>query len=203
MNTSNKILEFYIGMFKRHPLVLSLTLILYILFTIFFVFREELSLYLTAPNTIKELEVRLFEQQDKIEREKSIVEILTKRTRESSFLKDIKFIEDWKSPEIRDEILRFLDYANFAIKKQDYKHAERLYMEASELQETLTIPYRLGRIYYIQGDLKGAQSQWMNVISLDKENAYPDMRLYVAIILYEKGQIEQSKNFLRHYLGES
>lgn len=200
----NKVLDIYKRQLTSHPFITVTFFLFYLLLTLQFIFKVNLIekwRMLWKGDEIKVMqEQRISELQSKVEQQDKIIEVLTKREREYSFLRKLEFQEDWKAEDNRNNVLRILDYADFAIQKQDYSRAEQLYLEADKIQETLTVPYYRGRLAYIQGNLPAAESQWKRVISLDRQGRYPEVRLYLAIALYEIGKGSESKAFLKEYL---
>jgi tetratricopeptide (TPR) repeat protein len=195
--------EAYGNALRRHKTFAAIFTVVYAAFVFGFVFRPDLAKMWASitgetrtQQQIKALETDLMKQ-------RTIAETLASRVKKASFLRNLEFQETWRNDESRAEILRLLDYADFAIQKDDYSRARKLYEEASQIQDTLSVPYYLGRLSYMQGDLSESEANWRQVIKLDAKAQYPEIRLYLGITLYEMGREREGKEVLRDYLSES
>lgn len=196
-----RLFQFYRRMLKKNPFLTLVAVVAYITMLVsLFIPRPPLSSYWNRITGRQELETRILELQEQLDRKDEIIDTLTKRTRASSVQKDLTFEETWETEENRANVLRLLDYADFAIEKEDYSYAERVYREASQIQETLSVHYYLGRLYHLQGDLTDSEVEWKRAIELDPQRRYPEVRFYLAILLYEMGNEKESTNFLEEYL---
>lgn len=134
---------------------------------------------------------------------RSLTELTSKeisRSKESRLFRNLEFKEKWQDDKTRTEILRLIDYARFAEEKNDYQYARRFYEEANRLQETSAVTYFLGRNAYLQGDLADVEAKWRKVIEWDKHLTYPEMRLYLALILYEEHKDNEAIGLMADYL---
>lgn len=192
------IFEFYRSLFSRHPFVTAFVILGYAFVASFLLLRSEFM----KPFIDRDItEARIDELEKRISQQDAVIQILTKRSKSVSFFRDLDFEENWKTDENRDTILRLLEYANFAIQRADYSRAESLYLEASQIQETISVPYYRSRMYYVQGDLQSAELQLRRVIELDKLSKYPDVRLYLGIVLYQMGKEKDGREYLRDFVN--
>lgn len=148
----------------------------------------------------EELELRILDLQTELDKRDEIIDALTNRKGAYSLYKDLTFEESWETEENRVTIQRLLEYADFAIEKEDYPYAEQVYQEALQIQETLSVHYNLGRLYYLQGNLTEAESEWKSVLELDSRGQYPEVRFYLGVLQHEKGSEDESNNNLSEYL---
>jgi tetratricopeptide (TPR) repeat protein len=196
-----QVFRWYKQLFSKHPFVVIATFFLYGSLAFYYFVRSDLAAKWQLRSPDREImEAQLQSLQQKLDQQDKVIDTLTKRTKESSFIRKLSFEESWKSDDNRANILRILEYADFAIEKEDYRRAESLYLEGDRVQPTLSIPYYLGRLYYIKGDLQGTERQWKKFIAVDSRGKYPEVRLYLAIVLYEMSKQDESKDLMRAYL---
>ena len=186
----------------RKPLVVAF-MVVYLLFSVGLVLKPVLITKWAEVTGNARTEAQLKALELELQKQRTIAETLTTRLKKASFLRNLEFQEPWKNDQSRAEILRLLDYADFAIQKDDYPRARKLYEEAAQIQDTLSVPYYLGRLCYIQGDLSEAEANWKQVIKVDSTGQYPEIRLYLGITLYEMGREREGKEAFREYLSES
>lgn len=122
------------------------------------------------------------------------------RIQTAKLFRNLEFKEQWQDDKARAEILRLIDYARFAEEKADYEYASRFYEEANKIQETHTVTYFLGRDAYLQGELTRAEMYWRKILAADPQNHYPEMRLYLALILYEQRKDSEAASLLEAYV---
>lgn len=175
-------------------------MVVYCLFSLWFLAGDRVIPFWNKITGKQELQGRLLDLSDRLARQQDIIDVQSRRTRQSSFLRKIDFDENWATEKSRLRIMRLLDYAEFALEKEDYRYAERLYQEASEIQQTITVPYYKGRLNYLLGDLEGAEAEWREAIRLDDKGRYPELRLYLAISLYEMDKDNETKKLLKEIL---
>jgi len=154
-----------------------------------------------APREVQELRERVTELESQRKQQDQLVMMLTAGTNQADFLKPLKFDERWRDERSQEAVGRLVNYAEFAISKSDYDHAELFYNEASQFQPTVTIPYYEGRLAYRKGDLSGAEEKWLEAVKQDPNGEYPDLRLYLGILYYQMGRVGEAKQYLK-YFGE-
>lgn len=196
----NRLFQFYILIFREHPLLLLLFVVAYLIIVTFVFWGQRIVTLLQAPQQVEHLQLRTIELQTQLEAQKKVLERLSQTTREPTIFRELQFTEQWKTDQARIQVTRLLEYADFAISKEDYQHAEKLYREAGEIQPTVSVPYYQGRLNYMQGDLEAAKSKWTEAIQADPEMKYPELRFYLGLIHYELNEDDESKELLRLYL---
>jgi len=201
LNVLDEVLGLYARALRKHRGIFLTIAAAYSIFSVFFLFRSELT---NAWETVigrRGAQQRIRMLESILEKQQQITETLASREKKPSFLRNLEFEEDWKSDHNRTEVLRLLDYADFALQKEDYARAKRMYEEAAQIQQTLTVPYYLGRLAYLQGDLAEAESNWRQVVNADTKNRYPEVRLYLGVALYELGREREAKAAFKEYLA--
>jgi tetratricopeptide (TPR) repeat protein len=202
-NIFDEVLRLYARVLHKHRALFLAVAAAYTGFLLFFVFRSELRKTWETVAGKREAEQRIKMLEAILEKQQVITATLTSRENKSSLLRNLEFKENWKTDRNRTETLRLLEYANFALEKEDYPRAKRMYEEAAQIQPTLSVPYYLGRLAYLQGDLSEAESNWRQVVNADTKKQYPEVRLYLGMTLYEMGREREAKDFFREYLGGS
>ena len=195
------IFDIYTRIFKRRPIFFILTTLIYTIFIIWFFFRSEIKDALMYSTEGKQLSIQIKELEDQIRNKDLILDTLTRRSKTASFIKDMDFQEKWESEKNKIEIERLLEYAAFALRKNDPGRAERLYNESESIQETLSSNYSLGALYYFEGQLESTISAWERFIRIDSKNNYPIVRFYLSIAYHEKGNDAKSIQLLKAYLA--
>ena len=196
----SEILSIYTKLFKRHPFFLVFSVIIYAIIFMWFFFRTEVRdiwINIREGNVYRE---QLLELKNELRAREQILNTLTKRSRSASFIKDIAFIEKWKSEENKTEVGRLIEYADFAVRKNDPNRAESLYQESLSIQETFSANYELASLYYSEGNLEKAIASWEKFKKLDSENNYPVVGLYLGIAYHELGEEEKSLSNLKNYV---
>lgn len=146
------------------------------------------------------LEDRIVYLEEKLNVQRLVSTRLASIDRRSELFKDIAFQEKWESEEVKAEVQRLLEYAEFASKKKDYSRALDFYKEANQIQETLASHYYAGRTSYLSGNLESTEKEWKLALALDSSIRYPEMRFYLGVILHEMGKIQESRELLSEYL---
>lgn len=192
--------DVYRRMFSRRPVLVVIMLFIYAAGVGGFLFKWTNTGSWESQKS-RDLRLRIQRMEMKGERDDAVIDVLRQRMRKVSFLKDLTFDEKWKSDETRTTVLRLLEYAQFALEKSDFSYAKGVYQDAAKVQPTLSVPYYLGRLHYLEGDLVSAESEWTTVIAADPQGKYPDLRLYLGILKYELGKKDESNTLLQEYLG--
>lgn len=187
-------LQFYIRILKRKPVLFAAVLALYIIFAVG-VFAQH---FYTMET--KRHQTEIMELQKEIDQKDENLTYLEKTTPRPAIFKDLMFDEKWNSDETRANVLRLVDYAKYAEQKADYRYADQLFTEANGIQETLTVNYYEGRNAYYSGDLDQAEAKWRRFLEMDAKNHYPEVRFYLACLLYERGRERECKEMLRTYI---
>lgn len=196
----SELLHWYKRLWIRRPLIIVVVTLIYALGAVAALFYEDIFDVMNATREVKELRALTAELKDASDQQAGVIEILTKRTKNVSFVRRQVFKENWITEENRTNVLRLLEYAAFALEKADFRHADKLYREANEIQETLVVPYNRGRLSYLEGDIGTAVWYWKTVIARDAGELYPDIRLYLGIALYELGEDVESQQYFQEYL---
>jgi tetratricopeptide (TPR) repeat protein len=199
MPNDQSILSTYKRIVSQHPLVFSLSAVFYVTIVAVWVVRQPLMEYLLAPHEEADLRARVVELEDLRRQQDQLLSTFTSRTTQAEFLKPLKFEERWRDDRARETVGRLVEYAEFAISKNDFEHAERFYSEANEVQPTITIPYYEGRLAYRRGDFQRAETKWLEAIKRDTERKSPDLRLYLGILYYQMGRLDEAKKYLRDF----
>lgn len=196
----DEVMRLYVRALRRRKGLLLIITMGYSVAASAFVFRPYVTKtweHITGRNRAEE-QVKML--QAMLERQQRIADTLTNRVKKDVFIRNLEFHEQWKDEHSRTEILRLMEFADFAVQKDDFLRARRLYEEAAQVQDTLSVPYYLGRLAYIQGDLSEAEASWRQVIKADSELHYPEIRLYLGVTLYEMGREREGKEYLKDYL---
>ncbi len=186
------VFSLYKRIFSRHRLLFVGSIVYFILVLGYGVGRSFLAL-----READELRMRVVELETQRRQQDQLLSTLTERTLQAEFLKPLKFEERWRDERTKQTVSRLVDYAEFAISKNDFERAERFYSEANQAQPTLTIPYYEGRLAYRRGDLQRAETKWLEAIKRDPEQRYPDLRLYLGVLYYQLGRVDEARTYLR------
>jgi len=195
------IFSFYKRIFLRHPYVTGTIVVIYVFSVIAFVSRRSVVQWLRAPGEVAELRMRVLDLETQRRQQDQLLSTLAERTSQAEFLKPLKFEETWRDERAKQTVGRLVEYAEFAISKNDFEHAQRFYTEANEVQPTLTVPYYEGRLAYRRGDLQRAETKWLEAIKRDPGRRYPDLRLYLGVLYYQTGRLDEAKAYLGSYAG--
>jgi tetratricopeptide (TPR) repeat protein len=196
------VFSIYKQIFYRHRNLFVITSVCYILF-LAILFRSQVSAFILAPRQALELRNRVLDLEAQRQEQERILSTLTARTTQADFLKPLKFDEKWRDEHARETVGRLVEYAEFALSKNDFEHADRFYTEAGEVQPTITIPYYQGRLAYRRGDLQRAEAKWLEAIKRDPERKYPDLRLYLGVLYYQLGRTAEAKQYLKSFGADS
>ncbi len=183
----------------KKPFYIFFTLI-YTIFAAVYFYKSEIVDTFKYVKDGKQLRLQIKELEQEVVDKDLIINTFTRRSSTASFIKDLNFDEKWQSEKNKIEIERLLEYAAFALRKNDSQRAERLYKEAESIQETLSSNYNLGALYYYEGQLGSAISVWERFITIDSNSKYPIVRFYLSIVYHEKGNNEKSIKLLKDYL---
>ena len=196
----SEFLNIYVRVFKRHPFILGLSVAVYPIVLIFVFFKPELHdawINIKEGNVYKE---QLVELKKELRARDQILNTLTTRSKSASFIKDIKFEEQWASDGNKIEVGRLIEYADFALRKSDPGRAESLYKESLSIQETLSANYELASLYYFEGNLEKAIASWEKFKGIDNGDKYPVVGLYLGIAYHELGEKKKSLSNLKDYV---
>jgi tetratricopeptide (TPR) repeat protein len=196
------ILSMYKRAFLRHPYTLGLTFFVYFIIILFYILGGSPITWFHAVREGTELRKRVLDLETQRQQQDQLIATLTARTTQVDFLKPLKFDERWRDERARETVGRLIEYAEFAIAKNDFEHAERFYREANDVQPTVSIPYYEGRLAYRRGDLQSAEAKWLEAIQRDPERKYPDLRLYLGVLYYQLGRVGEAKRYLKSFGGE-
>jgi tetratricopeptide (TPR) repeat protein len=197
------VLAFYKRLFMRYRSLALLTSFVYIVFAGFYLAKAtRLTEWFRAPSEVKELQKRVLDLEAQRQQQDQVIATLTARATQTDFLKPLKFQERWRDDRARETLSRLVEYAEFAISKNDFEHAERFYNEANDVQPTVTIPYYQGRLAYRRGDLQRAEVMWLEAIKRDPDRKYPDLRLYLGVLYYQMGRFSEAKRYLSSFGGD-
>lgn len=199
----HNVVSMYTSFFKRKPFWGFLILLIYIFFAVWVFFRSEIADTFKYAKEGKQLSIQIKDLEEIVRSKDLIIDTLTRRSKTASFIKNLDFNEKWQSEKTKIEIERLLEYAAFALRKNDSKRAERLYKEAESIQETLSSNYNLGALYYFEGQLESTIRAWEKFITIDSGIKYPIVRFYLSIAYHEKGNNDKSIKILKNYLKES
>lgn len=199
----SRVLSACIRFMKRHPALTIVVLFVYLAVAVSPFLIRFIANYQESVWDADYLRWRVYELEETVEKKDSIIDVLTKRIKVASFLRDIPFEEIWDTEENRTYLLRQFEYAKFATEKEDYAYAERIYRETLPIQNTLTARYYLGQLAYLQGDLQTAAVEWKKVIELDPQVYYAELLLYMGILMYELGDEKASLSYLEEYLAKT
>src|SRR6266446_2471082 len=198
-NVLYRILNIYKLAFSRYRFLFIVTAVVYLAFFVVFFAKGSLVEFFRATFEVKQLRTRVLELETERHQQEQLLATLSSRTSQADFLKPLKFEEKWRDEAARQNVSRLVDYAEFAVSKNDYEHAERFYSEADNIQPTVTIPYYEGRLAYRRGDLQLAEAKWLEAIKRDSGNKYPDLRLYLGLLYYQMGRSGEAQQFLKNY----
>jgi tetratricopeptide (TPR) repeat protein len=195
------VLRVYKRLFFQRPYMSAIVFVAYTI-GIAFYWRAPIIAAFRAPTEVTELRKRVLDLEGQRQQQDELLATLTARTVQSDFLKPLKFEERWRDERARETVGRLIEYAEFAISKNDFEHAERFYNEANQVQPTIAIPYYEGRLAYRRADLQRAETKWLEAIKRDPEHKYPDLRLYLGILYYQMGRVGEAKQYLKSFGGE-
>ncbi|MGH9714225.1 MAG: tetratricopeptide repeat protein [Candidatus Acidiferrales bacterium] len=190
-------------MFTKYPWAVVVGVLSYLIFFATFFLKISPFEWIRAPHEARELRMRVLDLEMQRRQQDLLLATLTARTPQADYLKPLKFEENWRDEHTRETIGRLVEYAEFALSKNDFEHAERFYTEASEMQPTITIPYYEGRLAYRRGDLQRAEVKWLEAIKRDPEGKYPDLRLYLGILYYQIGRASEAKQYFEYSVGHN
>jgi tetratricopeptide (TPR) repeat protein len=189
-------LEIYKKLFVKHRWFFVFSMVLYLAFVGFYFWKTGI---VSWPSRQKELQKRVLDLEEQLHERDQVVATLTTRAGQVEFLKPLKFDERWQDDHSRETVGRLVEYAEFAITKNDFERAEGFYKEANDIQPTITVPYYRGRLAYRQGDLQRAEALWLEAIKRDPDNKYPDLRLYLGVLYYQIGRAREAQHYLRFF----
>ena len=194
-------LRVYGEAFRRRPLFLFLLILAYVavLFMVPAV-RYGVSDYWDRVTGRDVLQLRVVQLQLVIDQQQKVMEVLVSQRERVALFGDLSFDESWETAKHEESVLRLMDYAVFAMDREDYAYALEFLSEASGIQNTLAVPYLTGRIRYSQGNLAATVDEWTEVIRLDPDNRYPVVRLYLGIVLHQMGDTAESNRLLQEFL---
>jgi len=147
-------------------------------------------------------------QKAKLEREIDKLQMLInenhtlKIKHNSTLFKDIEIRDSLDVKGEQANFKRILEYAQFALDKEDYEYAERFYQDGINSYKSSVANYYLARLYYIQNKLKMSEIELNKAILKDSKNIYPEYNFYLAVINFELDKRTVSKDLLREYLKE-
>ena len=121
---------------------------------------------------------RITDLEFSLEKSEQLISLCKKNYKSYGFLNLIEFRETNLIDQERKKLLRLFEFAEFAIEKEDFVYAEKLYLEANNTYNSAYGYYLIGRLYYISGALDKAESAWQNAIEIDSELFYPEIRFY-------------------------
>jgi len=197
------LLAFYKRLFTKYRSLTILTDLGYLVFVGFYLgTTARVAEWFRAPSQVKELQKRVLDLEAQRQQQDQVIATLTARATQTDFLKPLKFDERWRDDRARETVGRLVEYAEFAIAKNDFEHAGRFYNEANDVQPTVTIPYYQGRLSYRRGDLQRAEAMWLEAIKRDPDRKYPDLRLYLGVLYYQMGRASEAKRYLRSFGGD-
>jgi tetratricopeptide (TPR) repeat protein len=192
----------YKRLLSRHRYIVVATLAVYVT-AIMAYLKVPVIAWFRAPAEVTELRGRVLDLETQRRQQDQILATLTATTVQSDFLKPLKFDEKWRDERARETVGRLIEYAEFAMSKNDFEHAERFYSEANEVQPTVSIPYYEGRLAYRRGNLQRAEAKWLEAIKRDPDRKYPDLRLYLGVLYYQLGRAGEAKQYLKNFGGET
>lgn len=194
-----KLFDFYIKLLKERPAWLSVLVAGYIMaFVMYFFFLQRQRLERELKKDVSMIMVELENENADL---KKLVATLSEARGQPRLFKPITFEETWENNEKKKEVQRILEYADFALSKDDIKRAMVLYEEALTVQETFSAKYALGRLEYLSGNINSCVQHWSQIIEADTEGLYPLLRFYLAVAFHEQGQEKQSREYLQKYLS--
>lgn len=193
------VLHVYKRLLSKHPFTFVVIILMYILILFFMVSDYNLIDFIRAPFEAPILRERIRSFQEMEAEKDAIISRLTQSRDGSPLFRQLKFDEAWKNDEAKININRLLEYAAFAISKDDFTHARRLYDDASQIQETISVHYYQGRLAYLEGNLKHTINSWTSAVKLDTDRKYPILRLYLGIVFYEMGDDVGANRFIKEY----
>ena len=204
MKDSPSAVRGYKMLLTKHPLVMGVLLTLYFLFGVTFVlqavYRISPTEVLRGPIEAPKLRSRVQALEASLAEKDALINRLSKESLRAPHFSDLSFEENWISEEARASVIRLLEYAAFAVGKEDYRHAERMFEEANLIQETISAAYQQGRLGYARGDLRMTTLKWRRAIELDQESRYAILRFYLAIVYHELAEEERSRELVREYV---
>lgn len=194
------VLRVYKKLFSRYPYITGLVVVGYIVAFIAFGNWRDMRDRIRALSHAKELQARILDlEMQRRQQDEILAALASAKGSQAEFLKPLKFADEWRDDRSRQEVGRLVDYAEYAMSKNDFDHAERFYQEADRLQPTVTIPYYEGRLAYKRGDLRKAESEWLEAIKRDPEGRYPDLRLYLGILYYQLGRTTEARSYIGYF----
>lgn len=196
-NVTKTILEKYRSLFNKP--IFWLIMVIYVIVITIYTYKGFFEK--NQKEELEKINLRLTQTQAELEKNKNLLQKVNSVDRQFGFLKKLEFREDSINKDDKDNLLRALDYADFAITKHDYKYAEQFYLDANQKVNSSVGHYYLGRLYYIQGLLEKAEAEWRKAISIDQNNRYPEIRFYLGILLHELNKDNESKQLLNKFLG--
>ena len=190
--------EAYRSIFRRHPAAIAGTAVAYVALVGGYLFFLR---FQTTTDRMEESQHRIMELERILGQQRELFTVTAGQSSDIAFLKPLRFEEQWVRPEAQAAVGRLLEYAEFALSRNDLEHADRFYQEAAAIQPTIGVAYYQGRLAYRRGDTSRAEAKWREAISRDRSNRYPDLRLYLGVLYYQTGREAEAKRLLGEYLG--
>jgi len=189
----------YLRMLRRHPRQII---------SIVFVYMMVLAAFLGASNfamrrrmaVLSNIEPMVPLLREEISQQKLVIASLTSARGLPTVFAVTHFEEDWSDLSKGAEVRRIFEYAHFALSKGDYARATTLFEEAETVQPTTQSQYYLGLLSYVRGDMKSCIARWVSLAEEDSSNRFPDLRLYIAMVLHEMGDEAGCVKWLTTYI---
>jgi len=195
----NQPITWYLRFIRQNRMAVVFFGVLYLLFLLIFFGYREISGSFASRRY--ETERRIMTLERRIEEQKAVIDSFVGSRGLPTIFRQIHFEENWQDTSKRAEVQRLSDYAHFAISKADYARAKTLFEEAESVQQTVEAEYYLGLLSYVQRDLNSCTTRWSSLVEKDKDAQFPDLRFYLAVVLYEAGDSKRSLAYLAEYVN--
>jgi len=127
-------------------------------------------------------------------------ELLAKITSASGLQYSLAFKPlDFNEP-AESSLLRSLDYAKYALTKDDFEYAKRLLEDATAIQKTPATEYLLGVLAFKSGDLKKASEHWQFAVQTKNVRNQAEILYLLIVASHEQGDAESTSNYMEQYI---
>ncbi len=183
----------YKNILRKRPKVIFIMLIYVIFIFTFSIYKSQLK-----SSDIKKKELEVLRNDIKI-KDKIINNLNFENN--SLLYPDLKYKEKLDTID-KIRLLRMMEYANLAIKNEDFDYALEIYNDAEKELTTSIIPYKKSKILYQKGDMDKCIKELRKSIDSDPEVKYPELRLILSTLLQtNKDDSKEIIKLIKEYIN--
>lgn len=187
---------------RKRPSLFAAVSLFYLMMFFVTVYYDSPSDIINAPRRLRELREENSGIRQYVLELEDIISRLDSTRVDSTLFRGLNMSDPYTNDATKNSISRLVEYAEFAISKNDYERAEGLFVEANQIQPTVGVAYQQGRLAYFRGNLKRTVERWQAAISLDSDRLNIELRLYLGIVLHELGRYEDGDQLILEYATE-